>query len=118
MAFKDFVEGVLLKAVEGELQRPEVQEMVRAIILEDADIETRVVDTLQDAASKLDIGELTEEAISDTHPGLEDDVTELVHDKVNTYVEELLAAIDLKQIVKDAVEGKLARALEVIKQDE
>lgn len=117
MAFKDFVESVLLKAIEGELHRPAVQELVKTIVTNEVDVEEVVVEVLQDEANKLDLTELTEEAVDAAHPGLEDDVAELVHDKVSTYVDDLLAAIDLEQIVKDAVEGKLARALEAIRQD-
>ena len=117
MGFKEFATEVLVKAVESELQRPEVQELVRATILEDVDVEEIVVETIQDEAGKLDLVELTEEAVNNAHPGLEDDVTELVHDKVQKMVDDILEAIDLEQIVKDAVEGKLARALEAIKQE-
>lgn len=117
MAFKDFVEGVVSKMVKDHLTlcEPQVQELVHLVIKEQFDASTAANDAIVAELEDVDIADITAAAIDVAHPGLEDEVTDLFNEKVQTMIDELVESVDFEQLLREAVENKLARALEAIR---
>ena len=105
MTIQLLVEGVVSKMIDEALADLDVPELVEEAVFDKVDIDDAMAEKVKEMIDNANMDSIIEESVNNS--GLEDQIAEMVNEKVKEITDRLVEGLDVADLIEAAVQRKL-----------